>query len=1210
MLRILKRWLVLVFLSVASIAQATHLVGGFLTYRYLGSNGSNSQYRVNIYTYRDCSPLDGGVKFDTEVGLCVYNDNKTLYTSYKAKLISEKSVNPVGNTSCPEVAKACLKQGVFEVNITLPNSTTGYHLKWERCCRNTQTNLIDDNGSPFQGQTYYGYIPPSAIQNSSPSFLDMPVPFICAGDTTTIRNRVIDLDGDSLSYRLVTPWQGGQANWVDVLNCPDPMAIFDTVQYVSGFNSKKPFGSGGYAFVDAFNGLTTYMAPSPGRYAVAIEVTEWRNGIAISWVRLDLQIMVISCGVNNKPRLSYEGGSSNWYVEAGETICRKVTATDLKDTGDILTLKAYGDILSGTNGFKGTKATMSPSTNSARKKVESTFCWTPDCNTNAKVPYRVTFEAYDNGCPSKFVNENVLIYVKPFVPVETVKGAVNLCQNTLNQLYEVNKYDASRQYKWSVTGGVISGSDTGRYVKVNWGSAATGKISIAVKNKFGCGADISLNVNLIAAPAKPALTGPDTVCLNQTSIFTTANLLPKYSVSVVGGTLITAAVNGTSYQIKILWNKPGKGSVILFGTNSVGCNSVIDTFNVFVSSPAGSGIIGPVSVCPNNKGILYSLDKKYYKATYSWKATGATASKNISDTLFSVDWGGLGTGTLQVIVTDRFGCIDTANLSVKKNHALAGQSPTGPGNLCELSSDIAYVVKPVKGESYAWSVSGGSLSGGSVGSSIKVNWGAAGAAWVGVISAAYDSVSKLPCLSPLSKLPVVLNGAPKLSPLNDVIYCQTKTPLGYWTGNNAGVKKYEYDFSGLKVTPTVSADSSQWLLTLSLDTFGTFAAKIRAISQTGCPGPWVTSIITINPKPKTQLISGSAAVCVPNITGYSYGITGLPNSTFAWLVSGGSFVSAPSTTSSSVNIDWTLGAQPGFVQVIERSDKGCTGDTLRLEVFVDNSSLDLRWVSIAPPPSSDGTMNLRFELLNGPRNVGSLDIERRPAGGATFTKVGSAATNDTFYSDNTIAPDASAYEYRIATKNLCGQTLYSAPHTSVLLNGVKTGPFTMNITFSGYLGFPGGIARYELYRSLPGSSGFQLYQNYTTPTTDNFNNGQDNYQQIFRIKAYEQGGNRVSWSNDIVINFEPVDFIPDAFTPNNNGRNEVFLPYTGGLKTYMMSIYDRWGEKIFETNSTTEGWDGTVGGKTAMEGVYVYRLQYSDFKNKEYSNVGTLHLIR
>jgi hypothetical protein len=433
---------------------------------------------------------------------------------------------------------------------------------------------------------------------------------------------------------------------------------------------------------------------------------------------------------------------------------------------------------------------------------------------------------------------------------------------------------------------VISGSDTGRYVKVSWGSAASGKITITIKNKFGCSADISLNVNLIAAPAKPALAGPDTVCLNQTSIFTTPNLQPKYTVSAVGGTVLSAGVNGTSYQIKVLWNKPGKGSVITFGTNSVGCNSAIDTFNVFVSSPAGSGIIGPVSVCPNNKGILYSLDKKYYKASYSWTATGATASRNISDTLFSVDWGGLGTGTLRVIVTDRFGCVDTANLTVKKNHSLAGQAPTGPGNLCELATGIPYNVKPVKGESYAWTVSGGLVSGGSVGTSIKVNWGAAGSAWVGVISTAYDSVSKLPCLSPLMKLPVVLNGAPKLSPLNDVTYCQTKTPLGYWTAKNAGVKKYEYDFSGLKVTPTVSTDSLQWSLALSLDTFGSFPAKIRAISQTGCPGPWVTATITINPKPKSQLISGSSAVCVPNITGYSYSITGLPNSTFTWWVSG------------------------------------------------------------------------------------------------------------------------------------------------------------------------------------------------------------------------------------------------------------------------------------------------------------------------------------
>lgn len=1206
----LLQWLFIFgFLGWVPALEATHLVGGFLTYKRLGSNATNTQYRVTIYAYRDCSPADGGIQFEKKVGLCIYNDNKSLYTTFEASLISEKSVDPVGNTACPEVAKACLKQGIYEVSITLPNSTTGYHLKWERCCRNTQNNLIDNTGTPFQGQTYYGYIPPTAIANSSPSFLDLPVPFICAGDTTTIRNRVLDIDGDSLSYKLVTPWQGGQANWVSVVNCSDPMTSFQNVQYVTGFSAANPFGSGGYAYVDAFNGLTTYMSPSPGRYAVAIEVTEWRNGIAISTVRLDLQIMVISCSKNNRPTLGFDTPSP-WYVEAGETICKKITGQDLKDTQDIITLKAYGDILTGTNGYKGTKATFTPTANAARKSVTSEFCWTPDCNINTTTPFRVTFEAYDNACPSKFINQNVLIYVKPFLPIETVKGKVNLCQNTQAEQYEINKYDATRTYTWTVSGGTINGSDTGRFVKINWGNTAIGKITVTVKNKYGCTADIILQVNLVAAPARPLITGVDTVCLNQSSSFTTSKTQTSYKFTVSGGTLLSSAQVGSNMEAKVLWNVAGKGLVTVVATNSVGCNSIPDSFPVYVSSPVGNGVLGPVSVCPNNKGIIYTLDKKLWKSTYVWTATGATNSKLIADTMFSVDWGGLGTGTVQVVVTDRFGCRDTARLSVKKNHALAGQAPQGPNNLCELSMGVGYKVNGVKGETYGWSVSGGTLKGPLTGLSNSVDWGVASAAWVGVIATAYDSVSKLPCLSPLMRLPVILNGAPKLSPLNDVTYCQTKTPLGYWTSKVVGVKKYEYDFSGLQVVPTISADSSQWSLSINRDTFGVFPVKIRAISSTGCPGPWVTATITLNRKPLKQTISGLDAVCEPNIAGHSYSISGLSGSTFDWSVGGGNFVGSVGSTTTSVVVDWTTAAQPGYIQVIETSDKGCAGDTLRKEVYVDNSTLDLRWVSIAPPPNADGSMWVRYELLNGGRNTGVIDIERRPAGGSNFAAVGSTSPTDTLYIDNTISPDATAYEYRVSTLNLCGTRIFSTPHTSSLLKGVKTGPFSMNISFSDYQGFANGIAKYELYRALPGTSGFQLYQSYPGVSADNFNNGQDNYQQIFRIKAYELGGTRISWSNDIVINFEPVVFIPNAFTPNENGKNEVFLPYTGGLKTFQLAIYNRWGEKVFESTDPTVGWDGFVNGILAMEGIYVYDFRYSDFKDKRYQNTGTLHLIR
>jgi gliding motility-associated-like protein len=180
----------------------------------------------------------------------------------------------------------------------------------------------------------------------------------------------------------------------------------------------------------------------------------------------------------------------------------------------------------------------------------------------------------------------------------------------------------------------------------------------------------------------------------------------------------------------------------------------------------------------------------------------------------------------------------------------------------------------------------------------------------------------------------------------------------------------------------------------------------------------------------------------------------------------------------------------------------------------------------------------------------------------------------------------------------------------VLLNGQKTGPFSMAHTFSPYLGFPNGVNRYELYRSFTNGNDFQLYQTYSNPQLDNFDNGKDNYAQYFRIKAIETGTGTESWSNDILINYEPVLFIPNAFTPNQKGGNEIFIPFSGGLKTYKMSIYNRWGEKLFETANMTEGWDGTVLGDPVMQGVYVFVIEYSDYQNKQYTTQGTLQLIR
>ncbi len=80
----------------------------------------------------------------------------------------------------------------------------------------------------------------------------------------------------------------------------------------------------------------------------------------------------------------------------------------------------------------------------------------------------------------------------------------------------------------------------------------------------------------------------------------------------------------------------------------------------------------------------------------------------------------------------------------------------------------------------------------------------------------------------------------------------------------------------------------------------------------------------------------------------------------------------------------------------------------------------------------------------------------------------------------------------------------------------------------------------------------------------------------------------------VKINDATFIFVPNAFSPNSDGINDIFIPWF--IKTpslYLMSIYDRWGKKVFESNSIELGWDGNYINGPASIGVYVYVIQYA-----------------
>lgn len=105
-------------------------------------------------------------------------------------------------------------------------------------------------------------------------------------------------------------------------------------------------------------------------------------------------------------------------------------------------------------------------------------------------------------------------------------------------------------------------------------------------------------------------------------------------------------------------------------------------------------------------------------------------------------------------------------------------------------------------------------------------------------------------------------------------------------------------------------------------------------------------------------------------------------------------------------------------------------------------------------------------------------------------------------------------------------------------------------------------------------------------------------------------------SDTINIDYEDCDceiFLPNAFTPNQDEKNEVFAPRSSCyFEVYQLQIFNRWGNLIFESDQLDLGWDGTFLGTPQPEGVYSYQIRYKKFTWQQISSFkqGTLYLVR
>ncbi len=675
---------------------ATHLMGGSLNYTYVSFNSSTqtATYNVVITMYRRCDA--GSSPFTQNVNLGAYientgNNNKVLFSStVVGPVVTSPVVLPSGG-GCSFNPNVCVEKGVYSTTINLPFQAQGYYLIADQCCRNTQILNIDAAGNN-SGMSFYAYVPPAFVNNSSPVFVDAPVPYLCVNDTTSLLNSVIDPDGDLLTYSFVTPFEGlsnGNANPPS----PNPYTFpIPVVGYNNTYSVSQPFGPGSLASINGATGLTQYSPPGLGFYVVAVEIKEFRgtNPNPIGITRRDLQIIVISCPPNSSPNQSIDLDSnsvvSTYNIRAGQNICFNIGFTDPTDS---LFLSASGDIFNGL-------VTNPPATfanDSGALNVSSQFCWNSSCTQAGS--YQFFVKAYDNGCPRKTLNAVYTINVAPLTP-SAISGAVSVCAKQTGVAYSVPDITGST-FNWTVNGGTIVSGNGTHAILVDWGNGPNGTVSYTETNDLNCVSSVVnfvVNVNVLPS----ATAGADReICIGSNTQLGTATT-PGFTYSWSPATALSSTTIANPNA-----NPTVTTNYVVTMTNlSTACVNK-DTVQVVVNNLPIVNAGVDKAICIGGSTTIGGAPTGPAGSIFTWNTLIGISDSTLSNPLANPTTD----ATYIVVVSDSNGCVSSDSMKLKVNPLPIANAGGPTTNICLGDSINIGLPSLPNGSIYSWSPSTG-----------------------------------------------------------------------------------------------------------------------------------------------------------------------------------------------------------------------------------------------------------------------------------------------------------------------------------------------------------------------------------------------------------------------------------------------------------------------------------------------------------------------
>ncbi len=236
--------------------------------------------------------------------------------------------------------------------------------------------------------------------------------------------------------------------------------------------------------------------------------------------------------------------------------------------------------------------------------------------------------------------------------------------------------------------------------------------------------------------------------------------------------------------------------------------------------------------------------------------------------------------------------------------------------------------------------------------------------------------------------------------------------------------------------------------------------------------------------------------------------------------------------------------------------------------------------------------------------------------GRTWTEIGRVPLGGLSFTDTSALVQAQSYFYRVFAVDQCedmtpegsiGRTIFLQSQLD------PTGKVPV-LGWTPYEEWSNGVLNYEV-QVFNDATGEWEPVDITNGNVVRYNDSKTTVDQAtycYRVVAYEVGGNgSQSVSNESCVIFGPAIFAPNAFTPNGDGENDAFKVFVPNAAQATLSIYNRWGELIFETTDPASGWPGTrAPGEIVQEGVYVFVVRGVGFDGTQFSRSGSVTLLR